>query len=787
MHTHDSKHTMFTTFNGSNPFAASAEPGSIDNLSSFPDKVPLSKSIQFKSSHLPNSSSDNPDTIRYVNTGLSQQTYDKFNTLGSQATFDESISLGLSKDQRWFAQWSKDNLDMKGNEEAGLPYNHEGERIGRMPQSFVEVQEDSKERSKGTKSHSRTLSSPYERKERYKKSLSKSNVSEDFISPRTYSSQGKLIGFQGRKRFGRRRGLYETTSLRKTMDNVNLKSADGSVERLYMTENPAKVTSPTHEELLDQQRKKRKYDEGKSRDSSVEGVRLRMKSRDYDEIAGKSAGRQGRSREPSQIGKSLSKDYNRLEQEIKEKDEKMKQMKKFYEKLYDDHAKLKNEMESMNEEKNYLVDNINFHINQNEVMKEQLTQMEKNYDMIIEQDEQIKQGQFKRDEIINNLEIQISKQKTEVALWKQKFEEQAESYNLKFKRMDRERNEILDRKEKLEKSMEDIVSQTEIHSLDDKIKLMKNLEEKDKKIKSLRRKNEEMAKEIERLKRLQNESLERTNRNDQFMSTMGSNKFDTRRGLGETLSQLKSERDLANDLKRYRAEVKKLRSENEHLKLEARGRQQTPGKYSDMETSLERREGSLERRSRSTRHGSDLGALGKVIKEIMHEAGVENVNDVGKKIKELQEGNKSNAKFVNGVLDLVTKCSPPGFFDGTPTVKQAWKWLKMLLEEYMSMKRKISVGDKDKEIIAEVMDFLVLTESEEVIPRVRHLAAENHQMKGIINTSRIQTHRLEEDSFGQGNGKSEELFRTQGSTPTIGSQTMRDDPYKFQHLKMGSQ
>ena len=155
-------------------------------------------------------------------------------------------------------------MDAKGglinNEEAGLPYNYEDERSGRGPHSFIEIQ-DGKEKSKGTgtKSHSRTLSSPYERKERYKKSVSKSNVSEDFISPRMYSSQGRLIGFQGRKRFGRRRGLYETTSLRKTMDNVNLKSADGSVERLYMTE--AINTNPSNEELLDQQRKKRKYDD----------------------------------------------------------------------------------------------------------------------------------------------------------------------------------------------------------------------------------------------------------------------------------------------------------------------------------------------------------------------------------------------------------------------------------------------------------------------------------------------------------------------------------------------
>jgi len=760
---------MFTTFNGSNPFAASAEPGSLDNLSSPPDKVPLTKSIQFKGSHIPNSSTDNPDTVRYPHTGQSPQNYDRFGTLASQATFDESISLGLSKDQRWFSQWSKDNLDAaKGglinNEEAGLPYNYEDERSGRGPRSFIEVQEG-KENSKGAKAHSRTLSSPYERKERYKKSVSKSNVSEDFISPRMYSSQGRLIGFQGRKRFGRRRGLYETTSLRKTMDNVNLKSADGSVERLYMTETIN--TNPSHEELLDQQRKKRKYD---------------------DEEVGVS--RQGRSKESSQgpgLGrKNLSRDYNKLEQEIKEKDEKMKQMKKFYEQLYDNHVKLKSELESMNEEKNYLVENINFHINQNGVMKEQLTQMEKNYDIIVEQDEQIKQGQAKREEIINNLEVQIGKLKTEVTLWKQKFEEQTESYNLKLKRMDREKNEILDRKEKLEKSMEDIVSQNEMHNLDDKIKLMKNLDEKDKKIKSLRRKNEEMSREIEKLKKLQLDSAERQHKNEKLMSTLGS----TKRGLEDTLTQLKSDRnhqDLAHELKRRRVEIDKLRAENEHLRLEVRGRrQQTPGKYSEAETSVERErlEGSLERRRRSSsRKGSDLGALGKVMKEIMHEAGVDNVNDVARKIKELQEGQKSNAKFVNGVLDLVSKCSPPGFFEGTLTVKQAWKWLKMLLEEYMSMKRKISADDKNKEIIAEVMDFLVVSESEELIPRVRHLAAENHQMKGIINTSR--TGRLE-DSFGNVNspnvnGKSEDLFKTANYG------TLRDDPYKFQHLKMGTQ
>ena len=68
----------------------------------------------------------------------------------------------------------------------------------------------------------------------------------------------------------------------------------------------------------------------------------------------------------------------------------------------------------------------------------------------------------------------------------------------------------------------------------------------------------------------------------------------------------------------------------------------------------------------------------------MSELSLGGFNDYRHRLKEI----KSQIKFTECVFDMVVSCHPKDFFENSrPTLKQSWKWLKKLMEEYMNLKR----------------------------------------------------------------------------------------------------
>jgi len=796
MHISPQMNHYLTTHEPSKLSTSSHGPLHFESSVNLPDKHPPSKITHSRNViNPPPQVSDSYDGVKYQNSISYQKSHERFGTQGTSATFDDSLSIGQSKEQRWFSQWSRDQMESKEIPQLGvdgpLPSYLEEKRTSKTLPIFLD-KHDPNEKKDNSKTHIRTFSSTYGMKENYPANIS--NLPQEFVSPRLYSNKGELFSFKGRKRTGRRKGLHEAASLRQTLDSENPQAEESSVERLYMTEqlHPYDLFSPKMDgneiQKESKTRRKKKYEEKSlgSTELSVETKRNRSKHNKENEIGkhhtagnsskhweisksrGNSKYRDMMESEDYKRNKSFrepvsskdtkrqfeSKEYGSIyndshyEKLLKERDDQLKQMKKFYEQLYDNYVEVKGGLETIVEEKEKLMNSLNFQMSQNEALKEKLNEAHKKEATLMEENQQWKQNQMKRDELINTLETQVGKLKTEVAVWTKRYDDQSESYNSRIKRIERERHDLLDKKEKLEKSVEEYINHHEFTDKEDKATLTKHLEERTRQVKTLKRKNEELMQEVEKLNRIQYESFERQYSTERLMSTMG--RHDTKRPFEETFNQTKGDRsqELVAELRKYKIETERLRAENESLKQEGR---QTLRRFEELDSSVERideRLGSLEKNKRTAKKPSDMGALGKVLREIMSESGVDNISEVSMKIKELQDGHKTNTKFVSGVLDLIYKCSPPGFFEGRPTVKQAWNWLKRFMEEYMAMKKKMKTEDDctvEKEIVNALMECLRISAKEEIVSKVKRIDSENIQMKKALE--KVKASGLE-SSFG---------------------------------------
>lgn len=50
---------------------------------------------------------------------------------------------------------------------------------------------------------------------------------------------------------------------------------------------------------------------------------------------------------------------------------------------------------------------------------------------------------------------------------------------------------------------------------------------------------------------------------------------------------------------------------------------------------------------------------------------------------------KTQAQFIAKVTALVVECSPPGPAAGAPPLRQVWKWIRQLLEDYIRLRREV--------------------------------------------------------------------------------------------------
>lgn len=454
-------------------------------------------------------------------------------------------------------------------------------------------------------------------------------------------------------------------------------------------------------------------------------------------------------REPNDLVEMLNAERmknEKLEERIKSKNKILEELKESYRKLLDANMEAKDTIRKLQNEKENVGQNNSRAKNQIESLKGNLTLAEERAKKYQKQYEDIKNKDSSNRILVENLSNENSKLKNELAQLLKKFESRneriaeyegkIEALSAKNKKLERDNLELQELKR---------VSESRLirDSDNEKLLLRQTLEEASVQVKSLTQRNLELTTRLDALKKY-NEEKDRT-----YLSRIDDSVEGTKRVMEEKMEEMRSE--LRSESKRksnkYKAKIAALEAENENLRSEINKRapmrrlRDTEAKVQTLESEIE-----LIRSRSNSRERSEVGFTKKLVRELFDELRVENVGEILPAIKELMKENKSNAKFVGKIVELVSQCSPPGHFRGKPTNKDAWAWLKRLMEEYMQMKKvnTNSVGsgsdsrsDRNKEIVKIITETLNANDKAEVISKLKLLLHENIVLHAIAKKVRL--------------------------------------------------
>ena len=426
----------------------------------------------------------------------------------------------------------------------------------------------------------------------------------------------------------------------------------------------------------------------------------------------------------------------KLEEKIHSKEKLLKRMKEFHDQLYQEHILTKNELERIYEERDNLAQEINHNNSQRIKFAERLKDLEGRIRMLSDENDRLVKNDAQKGEIIKDLEDRLTSSNTNIELITKKYEAKIESLNSKMNRLGRENKEILQQRDQMAEKLDEVLRYKGANSDDEKQSLKRNLDENSMEIRSLIKRNEELMHEVESLRRQNHERSRISHKDDSLIEN-------NRRVLEERVNQSNHSRveggpQVQELIAKYKHKIAKLEANNENLKLELQSRP-SMRKFKENEVKIHSLENELEgvkNHPHEHRKSTEINFTGKILRDIIGELEIENIGDILPKIREMQENSKANSKFVSCVLDLVARCSPGDHFDGKPTPKQAWKWIKRLMEEYMNIKKEgkdLNESAAEQETLRVIMDYLMVDEQSEISSKLRNVLVENNLMKRVIN------------------------------------------------------
>lgn len=414
----------------------------------------------------------------------------------------------------------------------------------------------------------------------------------------------------------------------------------------------------------------------------------------------------------------------KLEERIKKKEQLVQTLKTSYDELYKNYREVQ---EKAQKEKELY-----------SAQKLILSQFEEREAALKRENDEIRQTESRLSKMITELEAQVGSLKAEIAFLNSKHDVKVDSLKSQIKRLEEENLYLLREKKKRESKRPNL-HELEVSNEDDKHFLRKTLEESRMQMHMLSSRNEDLVHKIETLKKF-NQDREKV-----YREKIDESAFENKRTLEEYINQVKDE--FQAKIHHYKTKIDKLTSENENLKYELDSKPSLR-KFKENESRIHALEDELEELKRDT-HGhkrkqSEAAVPAKILKEIAAELEVEGVGEILPKLKEIHHEHKTDSKFVNSLLDLVHKCSPKGYFEGRPTYKQAWSWIKRLMAEYMTIKKHEggTDGGPEKEILKVVMELLRSKDKNEVPNKLSHVLGENSTLNDIVFKVKI-LHKLE--------------------------------------------
>lgn len=227
--------------------------------------------------------------------------------------------------------------------------------------------------------------------------------------------------------------------------------------------------------------------------------------------------------------------------------------------------------------------------------------------------------------------------------------------------------------------------------------LMQHLEGYTTQIKTLENQNVELQKKNEVLAKIIREKDKKIQKTEQKLEESVRHIIDER--VNQTLHE--TSRNYSHKLQKYKNVIKELTAENENLKADLRTRpsqrqhRETEAKLRNLEYELQEERNN----SRETKRSPEIENYKKIANDLKNELDVHSSAELVPRVRELLTSQKTSTKFTTALTDMVTKCAPPGYFGGKPALKESWKFIKKIMEEYMNLKKQFGEGNPERAFI----------------------------------------------------------------------------------------
>ena len=404
--------------------------------------------------------------------------------------------------------------------------------------------------------------------------------------------------------------------------------------------------------------------------------------------------------EYSNVGEAIL-EIERLENKIKAKDKLMEIMKTRHEEIW---LKFQNAQEELHQIRTAQDARLKESQYEVERLLQKLSTLENEGALLRRENEEYEKSEREAHRKIQELNAQINNLQADKTTLAKRYQTKIETLLEKIKQIEQSSQILLDPMGSPEASMQLRFLEEQNEELQKKNDLLaKMIRERDKKIQQQEQKLEESVRDL----------------------------ADSR--INQTLQE--SSRNYSHKLQKYKDMLRGLKTENENLKMELKARPTMRHQESRQRSvESENREGkSFARESIASPEGSNM--YKRLISNLRAELDVENPEDLVSKVKEL----KSSAKFNAAVTDMVMKCAPPGYFTEKPSLKESWKFIKSIMEEYMNLKKQQAGGSQPEsdletlKILKAVVDFVGAQSKAEIPSRVKRLVSEHSMMDVIVS------------------------------------------------------
>lgn len=129
---------------------------------------------------------------------------------------------------------------------------------------------------------------------------------------------------------------------------------------------------------------------------------------------------------------------------------------------------------------------------------------------------------------------------------------------------------------------------------------------------------------------------------------------------------------------------------------------------------------------------NNVQASRQLLSKIAYLISVNSTSLILPKLKQLLHEQKNQEKFIESIIQVVKKCAPVHYLDdGKFLLKQVWKFIKKLMENYIGLKKSIIKYQAEQQVVKMIVQYLHVDNSEEVMSKLIQISIEEGIHKRI--------------------------------------------------------